>query len=274
MKNEEIQEKIASFSRWHYQFDLRGNITPIVRQDVINRHQQRKRYFFDPLVKFLGGSLAGKRVLDLGCNAGFWSLHAVLQGCAQVVGIDGRQMHIDQANFVFEVNEIDKTRYSFHTGNLFTMDIQSFGEFDIVFCLGLMYHVSKPVALLEIISGCNTDLLIIDTDITLSGQSQFSVSHESIEYEHNAVDYELVLQPSRQAVVDVVSQFGYSSIILKPQFENYEGSESYRAGYRRAFVCSKHSDLSRFPGETEPVELPPPAKPSLFRKLTQKLLAR
>jgi ribosomal protein L11 methylase PrmA len=41
-------------------------------------------------------------VLDLGCNAGFWSLAAIDAGADLVVGIDGRQMHIDQANLVFE----------------------------------------------------------------------------------------------------------------------------------------------------------------------------
>jgi len=274
MNDKEIQEKIAGFSRWHYQFDLKGHLTPIVRQDGINRHQERKRYFFDPLVEFLGGSLAGKRILDLACNAGFWSLHAVLKGCDQVVGIDGRQMHIDQANFVFEVHEIDKAKYSFHTGNIFTMDLQQFGEFDIVFCLGLMYHISKPMELMEIISKCNTDILVIDTDINLDPESCFKVFHEDIEYESSAVDYELILQPSRKAVVDLARQFDYATVILKPDFQSYEGSESYQYGGRRAFICSKISDLKNFPGETEPAELPPPAKPSLFRKLTQKLLAR
>ncbi len=63
MNDREIQEKIASFSRWHYQFDLKGHLTPIFQKDIINRHQERKRYFFDPFIEFMGGSFAGKRIL-------------------------------------------------------------------------------------------------------------------------------------------------------------------------------------------------------------------
>ena len=36
-----------------------------------------------------------------------------------VAGIDGRQMHIDQANFVFKVNNIEKSKYKFIKQNIF-----------------------------------------------------------------------------------------------------------------------------------------------------------
>jgi hypothetical protein len=79
MQGEEIRRRIASFPTWHYQLDLKGNLTPIHKEDRVNRHRQRKEYFFDPLVDMFGGTLAGKRVLDLGCNAGFWLRHERLE---------------------------------------------------------------------------------------------------------------------------------------------------------------------------------------------------
>ena len=38
--------------------------------------------------------LKGKRVLDLGCNAGFWSLNAAEAGADFVLGVDGRQIQV------------------------------------------------------------------------------------------------------------------------------------------------------------------------------------
>src|SRR2546423_487545 len=74
----ELRERVEAFPRWHYQFDLGNGITtPIWKRDRINRHEQRRRYFFDALLRVTGGSLRGRRVLDLGCNAGFWSLNAI-----------------------------------------------------------------------------------------------------------------------------------------------------------------------------------------------------
>ena len=107
MDHDELRDKIAAFPRWHYEFDLDGLVTPIFDKRHVTRHEQRSRYFFDALVDVCGGSLKGLRVLDLGCNAGWWSLKAIDAGCDFVTGIDGRQMHIDQANLVFEAKHVD-----------------------------------------------------------------------------------------------------------------------------------------------------------------------
>jgi hypothetical protein len=91
MQGEEIKRKIASFPRGRNQFDLKGNLTSIFEENWINRHQQRKKYFFDPLVHLLGVSLAEKRLLAIGCNAGFWSL------CARRTAISHMPAEVEQA---------------------------------------------------------------------------------------------------------------------------------------------------------------------------------
>jgi tRNA (mo5U34)-methyltransferase len=251
MRDEEIKQKIASFPRWHYQFDLKGNLTPIWKEEWANRHWQRKRYFFDPLIELFGGSLSGKRVLDLGCNAGFWSLCAVRAGCDYVLGIDGRQMHVDQSNFVLEAEEVEKDRYDFLAGDIFGINFREFGRFDIVLYLGLMYHVSKPVELMEKISEVNEDVLLMDTRLsTLPGRS-FQVRREDLDDPRMAVDYELVMWPTWETVRDLAQQFGYSVAALKPCFDDYTGSQDYRHGRRRAFLCAKETDVTRVPAEIE-----------------------
>jgi len=136
MQDAEIRKGIDRFDRWHYEFDLRGYKTPIVGgRNHANRHAQRRRYYFDPLVQHLGGTLRGKRVLDLGCNAGFWSLLALEAGADYVLGIDARPMHIEQAAFVFEAKEVDRHRYDFTCKNVFGLSPSELGTFDIVFCL-------------------------------------------------------------------------------------------------------------------------------------------
>lgn len=260
MQNEEIKRKIESFPRWHYRFNLKGNVTPIFDEKHISRHRQRRKYFFDPLVELFGGTLKGKRVLDLGCNAGFWSLHAIANGCDFVLGVDGRQMHLDQANFVFEVNEVEQSRYNFISGNIFDLDFQQFGAFDVVLCLGLMYHVSKPMNLMELINEVNSDVLVIDTLLSTVPGSFLEVRHDRVGEFRDAVDYQLVMVPTTRAVHDLARQFGYSIETLKPRFRNdqglndYRGSHDYRTGARRAFLCAKSTDISRLPVEVEPLD--------------------
>jgi hypothetical protein len=58
-----LLEKINSFPRWHYEFDLAGFRTPIFDSDHINRHEQRKGYFFN---------LCSIYLADLSRESGFW----------------------------------------------------------------------------------------------------------------------------------------------------------------------------------------------------------
>jgi tRNA (mo5U34)-methyltransferase len=249
MEREEISRKVATFSRWHYDFDLKGVRTPIFDPRHRNRHLQRKRYFFDPLIALCGGSFSGRRVLDLGCNAGYWSLLALQAGADFVLGVDGRQAHIDQANLVFEANGVDSARYSFVTSNIFDTN---FGEqrFDIVLCLGIMYHIAKPVELMELISTWNDDLVVIDTGISRIPGKALEFVSESIDEPRDAVDYTFALWPTRASVFELLEQFDYHAVMLRPAFSSWEGCREYRFGFRRAFICAKRTPLNALTGES------------------------
>lgn len=256
MEVEEISRRVAEFESWHYQFDLEGVLTPAQYPAMVNRHRQRARYFFDPLVELSGGSLRGKRVLDLGCNAGYWSLLAADAGCDFVFGIDGRQMHIDQANLVFEIKGVESSRYSFIAGNVFEHDLEAIGHFDIVLCLGLLYHVARPVELLERIAQVNTDLLVIDTRVSVKPGLAIDLRHEGTDDVRSTIESGLVMHPSRETVVDLTAQFGYQTVPMAINFADRDMG-AYVCGERLAFMCAKRTSLSALSAE--------PAAPILAR---------
>jgi tRNA (mo5U34)-methyltransferase len=277
MRDEEIRQKIDSFPNWHFAFDLNGNRT---RKKGNYRQAWRKEYFFEPLVELAGGSLEGKRVLDLACNAGFWSLCSVEAGCDYVLGVDFQQMHLEQANFVFEVKEVEKSRYEFIAGDIFSTDLTGFGDFDVVLCPGLMYHISKHMELMEKISAINSDVLMIDTRLAGLPGSAMRVVFDSQRGGGASVDYSLAMTPTREAVRDLAQQFGYSISILEPDFSgaldvvgNPRALGDYRRPRRRgrrAFICAKKTDLSRLAVETEPIERPKAQRPKAQRPKAQR----
>jgi 2-polyprenyl-3-methyl-5-hydroxy-6-metoxy-1,4-benzoquinol methylase len=253
---QELQRLIDEFPVWHYRFEFDGGVsTPIYRPDYANRHVQRRRMFFGPLVEACGGSLSGRRVLDLGSNAGYWALCALEAGADFVLGVDGRQMHIDQAQLVFDAKGVDPASYRFELGNIFEHELHE--QFDIVLCLGLMYHIAKPVEIFEVMAGTGADLLLIDTTVSLAPWSLFRVAHEeSLENPRNAVDYELLLIPTRQAIFDLARQFGYRSVALAHDITDYTGMADYRARERAAFICSKSTPLDALAREnSDPLTL-------------------
>jgi tRNA (mo5U34)-methyltransferase len=246
-----LQERVASFPRWHYEIDLDGVRTPIFEPSHANRHAQRRRYFFDPLVQLCGGSLAGKRVLDLGCNAGFWSLAAAEAGADFVLGIDGRQMHVDQANLVFEAKGIEPARYRFEKSDIFAFEPQE-QPFDIALCLGLLYHVAKPFELMERIERWNDDLLIIDTRLAKKVRGPyFRVARQDGNDPRSAVGRPVALHPTSAAVARLAEAYGYRCVMLRPRFTSWDGAAAFRDGRRRAFICAKRTSLEGL--DTEPV---------------------
>jgi 2-polyprenyl-3-methyl-5-hydroxy-6-metoxy-1,4-benzoquinol methylase len=231
-----LAEKIASFASWHYRFEFDGGVyTPTPDPSFANRHDQRRRYFFDALVALEGGSLAGKRVLDLGCNAGLFSLLALEAGADFVLGIDAREMYIEQANLVFEAKGIDSSRYRFEVANVF--DWEPAESFEIALCLGLLDHVCRPVELFALMARARAETLVVDTEISRARSSAFEVS--TLYDRHSVIDHALVLIPSRQAVLELAHEFGFAAVALAQNMTDYTGMADYRDQRRLAFVCSR-----------------------------------
>jgi tRNA (mo5U34)-methyltransferase len=251
--SQQLQEQIAAFPRWQYRFEFDGGVkTPVLYEGQANRSEQRRRYFFDPLLELTGGTLAGRRVLDLGCNAGYWSLLASEAGADYVLGIDGRQEVIDQAELVFEAKHVDRSRYGFETANVFEQ--HPAGTFDVVLCLGLMDVTAKPVELFELMSATGAELIVIDTGINRRNSSFFEVA--SVNEPSNVVDHKLTLVPSREAVVELAGEFGYQAVALAHEMGDYAGLDDYREQRRLAFICSKDTSLGGLNSAPLPGPLP------------------
>jgi SAM-dependent methyltransferase len=249
LQAEELQDRIAAFPIWNYQFEFEGGIrTPIADWHRVNRQEQRRRYFLEPLLGLTGGSLQGRRVLDLGCSAGFWSLEAIEAGADFVLGIDGCDTYIEKAKLVFEAKGVDPARYRFEQANIFEYDLQE--SFDVVLCLGLLNVVSKPVALFELMSGSQAPLIVIDTALSRAPTKLFEVSR--LTESRNVIDYGLVLVPTRRAVVELAGQFGYQAVPLALNITDYTSMEDYRSQQRLAFICAKDVSLASLAVEPEP----------------------
>ena len=118
------------------------------------------------------------------------------------------------------------------------------GPFDIVLCLGLLYHVCKPMELLERISEVNRELLLIDSTVLNTESRVIELRHEPLDDPRMSADYELVFLPSPSAVRAMVKATGYACTMLQPRFDDWEGCEDFHAGDRYAFACAKPTDLT------------------------------
>jgi tRNA (mo5U34)-methyltransferase len=92
--------------------------------------------------------LAGKSVLDIGCNAGFYSFEMKRRGAGRVLGIDFDDYYLNQARFAAQVLGHDDVEFRRMT----VYDVGALQErFDVVLFLGLIYHLRHPLLALDLI---------------------------------------------------------------------------------------------------------------------------
>jgi SAM-dependent methyltransferase len=131
--------------------------------------------------------LEGARVLDIASHDGRWSFAALQAGAASVVGFEGRPELIDNANETFETYGVDPTRYRFVVGDLFRTLAEESGEFDVVLCLGFLYHTLRYNELFARIRRFNPKYLVIDTQVARGEHWVVRLRVEDADFTSNAI---------------------------------------------------------------------------------------
>ena len=116
---------------------------------------------FERFAQALPEDLTGKTVLDIGCNAGFYSIEMKRRGAAEVLGIDSDDRYLAQARFAAEA--LGHSGISFE--NLSVYDVGKLGRrFDVVIFMGVLYHLRHPLLALDLIrEHVAGDLLLFQT---------------------------------------------------------------------------------------------------------------
>lgn len=109
--------------------------------------------------------LSGKRVLDIGCNAGFYSFALAERG-AEVLGIDSDPRYLRQARWAQDVLGVSSVRFE----EISVYDVDRLdGNFDIVFFMGVFYHLRHPLLALDLVARLEPELLVFQT-LTFGGE--------------------------------------------------------------------------------------------------------
>ncbi len=142
LSDDAIRERVAALGPWFHNLDLNGVKT--APDHFLGDYPAVKwRHFADAIP----ADLSGKSVLDIGCNAGFYSLEMKRRGAARVLAIDYDEGYLQQARFAAEVTGLD-----IEFAQLSVYDVGALGaRFDLVLFLGVLYHLRHPLLALDLI---------------------------------------------------------------------------------------------------------------------------
>jgi SAM-dependent methyltransferase len=104
------------------------------------------------------------RILDLGCGDGVFSIEAGGKG-AEVLAVDGRDVRMSSGVDCASRHGLSRVR--FEQRDVREITRESHGEFDAIYCLGILYHLDVPDAFtwLENLRAMCRGFILIDTEV-------------------------------------------------------------------------------------------------------------
>ena len=140
---DELRDRLRAITEegpaWSRQTYLRDGVYTVGDRPLATDF--RLRWLLQLASDLCDGELRKLRVLDLGCEEGHFAVEFARHG-AEVVAVDVREEHLRRARFLAEAIGVE--RFETVRADVRELDPTALGEFDLVLCLGLHYHLDTP----------------------------------------------------------------------------------------------------------------------------------
>jgi SAM-dependent methyltransferase len=261
LTEKELKQEIHRLAPFHHKVELPYGLTTHVsemsrRAIEYTRLSNLVRHAFPALLEVCGGSLEGKRVLDIACNCGGFSVEAAKLGAKYVLGFDVVDHYIEQAHFIKRALNLEQV--DFKLMDLDKIDVSNVGQFDITFCFGILYHLENPVSSMKRLSSVTRHVMLVDTDLVsmsfkrrlldfrgffarrpfwlMNMQSPSTSDPTSVTTHLWRRDRIVQFQPNETAVVELLKFLGFQKVSrLKPTLVDLE--KRYYTGVRGTFLA-------------------------------------
>lgn len=153
---------------WFTQVSFANAVSPRCQQAVVlDVNHEMKKSLMLPWIRQV---VPGKRVLDLFCANGAFSIECALAGAREIVGIEFDAERVRCAQFLAGVLERNgMVAPKFHIGDVYALGEYTKDPFDVVLCMGGLYHIADPPYVLGQIRNLMKENLIIQTSGILPG---------------------------------------------------------------------------------------------------------
>jgi 2-polyprenyl-3-methyl-5-hydroxy-6-metoxy-1,4-benzoquinol methylase len=164
-----VQQKMRHIVQQHgpwtaHNIHLGGGLYTI--GDRVDGEELRLRSIVQMVRDVAGRPLRELRVVDLACLEGMYGIELARQG-ARVVAIEGRKANLDKARLAQETLALDNLEL--YLDDVRNLSKKKYGRFDVVLCLGILYHLNIPdvFTFLESIAEVCDGFVIFHTHVSM-----------------------------------------------------------------------------------------------------------
>jgi tRNA (mo5U34)-methyltransferase len=159
---EMLARRIEELGDWFHNLDLHG-----IRTAPNHFLGDFPKVKWKSIAQCIPQDLSGATVLDIGCNAGFYSLEMKKRGAERVLGIDVDDRYLSQARFAAETLGL---KIELEKRSVYEVDSIP-AQFDYVFFMGVLYHLRYPLYALDKVTQKVKGRLVFQTMIRGSEQA-------------------------------------------------------------------------------------------------------
>jgi len=212
---------------------------------------QRRKEALDSFLPRIIEEWAFKNALDAGCGVGIFSEYMRGLGNLHVTAFDAREGNVDEARIRYP--GID-----FLVCDVEDPKVRELGEtYDLVLCLGLLYHLENPFAAIRNLRALTKKILIIESMVTPSSRSVAKLVDECIG-DDQSLNY-VTFIPSEACLVKMLYRSGFKAVYrLKrlPDHDDFRKTINHKR--RRTIVLASNEQLDSplFSMVEEPLEPP------------------
>jgi tRNA (mo5U34)-methyltransferase len=160
-KDEDVAGTIRRLGPWFHNLHLPDG-TQTAPNHFLGDFPQ---YKWEQIAGHLPADMKGWSVLDIGCNAGFYSFQLARRG-ATVVGIDVNDRYLAQARWAADLFAL-AGRVTFRRMQVYDL-ARTDESFDLVLFMGVLYHLRYPMLGLDIVARRVSRLMLFQT-LTMPG---------------------------------------------------------------------------------------------------------
>lgn len=170
-----IFDRIEALHPWYYPLEIDGlTVEPGQgSEEPPEKLRNRVDYFSPMLVDRVAEryDFAGKRLLDVGANCGYYSARYIERGARKMTAIEGRWQFVQQGRLYWGLNDFAPDGcFDFIHGDVTASDTwrraEALGPFDFVLCAGILYHLPNPLDVLRRVARASGEALAVDTRVS------------------------------------------------------------------------------------------------------------